>query len=984
MTPPPSSNVHTIPAGGPFVDRLADGVLGMAGGDPMALSAMTVLLPTRRACRALRDAFLRQTDGRALLLPALRPIGDVAEDAVDFESQAALGQPLDLPPALGALSRRTSLARLLLARGDLDLTAGQAVQLADSLGRLLDEVQTERLSFDHLGDIVADEMAEHWQETVRFLEILTRTWPRHLAEIGAIDQADRRNRLIEAQAALWRARPPAGPVIAAGSTGSIPATADLLAVIAGLANGLVILPGLDRVMTETDWQALDETHPQFGMQRLLAHLEVDRQAVSDWPDDRPQDQPGATHNQRRRLVREIMRPAATADEWRRIEGLGTGATEGLERAEAATEREEAEIIALRLREVLETPGQTAMLVTPDRPLARRVAAGLRRWDIEIDDSAGRPLAETPVGTFLRLFASAAVENAAPLALLSLLKHPLAAGGQATETFRAMARRLELLVLRGPRPAPGLDALVALASRSEAALARWLDDLKPRLAPFFDVMAGGARPPSDLMRLHAEACEALAQTDDLPGPMRLWQHEDGEAAAAMISEAIEALAAFPPLTPADYPALLDAFLSGVVVRPRYGDHARLRILGPLEARLQQADLIVLAGLNEGTWPADPGVDPWMSRPMRQQFGLPAPERRIGLAAHDVAQALAAPRVLMTRARRVDGTPTVASRWWLRFDAVAKAAGLDALPQQVDQRRVALLEDAGEAQPRPPPAPRPPVAARPRRLSVTSFYAWQVDPYALYAEKILVLRRLDPIDASPGAAERGQILHAILAEFLAEPWPSDPVGRLLSIGRRHFADLDDYPGLTAFWWPRFERVAAWVAAQEAGRRPKIQPIALEATGTLTIPGSAGPFTVTARADRIDLDTTDGEASLGIVDYKTGQPPSAKMVESGLYPQLQLEALIAEAGGFGGVAGTVDALAFWHLSGGRSPGGVRRFAGETVADLKDRARDGLSALIAAFDRPETPYRSHPRGRVLRPFGYDHLARVKEWSAGAAGGET
>lgn len=983
MTPPPST-VRTIPAGEPFVDRLADGVLGLAGGDPMALSAMTVLLPTRRACRALRDAFLRQTDGRALLLPALRPIGDVAEDAVEFESQAALGQPLDLPPALGALSRRTSLARLLLARGDLDLTAGQAMHLADALGRLLDEVQTERLGFDHLSDIVADEMAEHWQETVRFLEILTRTWPRHLAEMGAIDQADRRNRLIAGQAALWRARPPAGPVIAAGSTGSIPATADLLAVVAGLAKGLVILPGLDRAMTDADWLALDETHPQFGMQRLLAHLEVDRHGVSDWPDDRPP----ATPAQRRRLVREIMRPAATADEWRRIEGLGIGAIEGLERVEAATEREEAEVVALRLRAVLERPGQTAMLVTPDRPLARRVAAGLRRWQIEIDDSAGRPLAETPVGTFLRLLANAAVENAAPLALLSLLKHPLAAGGQPTETFRAMARRLELLVLRGPRPAPGIDHLVAMAARSEGTLARWLDGLKPRLVAFFDAMAEGAQPPSDLMRMHAEACEALAQTGDLPGPMRLWRHEDGEAAAAMISEAIEALSTFPPIAPADYPALLDAFLSGVVVRPRYGDHARLRILGPLEARLQQADLIVLAGLNEGTWPADPGIDPWMSRPMRRQFGLPAPERRIGLAAHDVAQALAAPRVLMTRARRVDGTPAVASRWWLRLDAVAKAAGLDAAPQRVDQRRVALLEDAGEARPRPPPEPRPPVAARPRRLSVTSFFTWQVDPYALYAEKILRLQRLDPIDASPGAAERGQVLHAILAEFLAEslaePWPTDPAGRLLAIGRRHFQALDDYPGLTAFWWPRFERIAAWVAAREEGRRPKIRPIALETLGTLTIPGPAGPFTVTARADRIDRDATDGEASLGIIDYKTGQPPSAKMVESGLYPQLQLEALIAEAGGFAGVGGTVDALAFWHLSGGRSPGSERRFTGETVADLKDRARDGVSALIASFDQPETPYRSHPRGRVLRPFGYDHLARVKEWSAGTAGGET
>lgn len=972
-------HVRTIPAGAPFVDRLADGLLGLAKGDPLALSAMTVLLPTRRACRALRDAFLRRTEGRALLLPSLRPIGDVAEDAMDFDSQAALGQPLDLPPALGALSRKTTLARMVLARGDMDLAGGQALHLADALGRLLDEVQTEQLGFDHLGDIVSEDMAVHWQETVRFLEILTQVWPCHLQEIGALDQADRRNRLIEMQAELWRIKPPAGHVIAAGSTGSIPATADLLAVVAALPLGLVVLPGLDRTMTESDWLALDETHPQFGMKRLLDHLAVDRSSVTDWP----QDTPVVRDVDRTTLVREIMRPAATADEWRRIDGLDTSALAGLDRVEAVTEREEAEIIAVRLRETLETPGQTAMLVTPDRSLARRVAAALGRWNIAIDDSAGRPLKESPVGTYLRLMAETAAEQAAPLALLSLLKHPLSAGGSAPEAFRDKARRLELAVLRGPQPAPGLDSLAILAARTDTDLAQWLADLATGLEPFFSVMAGGPTVPSDLLRLQAEACECLAASDDLPGPLRLWRHEDGEAAAGLIAEAMDALAAFPMVSPGDYPALLDALLDGVVVRPLYGDHPRLQILGPLEARLQQADLIILGGLNEGTWPADPGIDPWMSRPMRRQFGLPAPERRIGLAAHDVAQAMAAPRVVMTRARRVDGTPMVASRWWLRFDAVLKAIGLDRPFVQSDRRRVALLDDPGAVKPRPPPEPRPPVSARPRQLSVTGFYTWQVDPYALYAEKILRLRQVEPIEASPGAAERGQILHAILAEFLGEPWPAEPTQRLLDIGHRHFQALADFPSLTAFWWPRLERVAGWFVLEEQSRRSKFVPTALEASGALHVDAPAGPFVVTARVDRIDRRLADDVPALAIIDYKTGQPPSGPMVESGLYPQLQLEALIAEAGGFDGIAGSVDELAFWHLSGGRKAGNKRSFDGELVEDLKASARQGLSALIAAFDRPDTPYRSHPRGRILRPFGYDHLARVKEWSAGTAGGD-
>ncbi|MEM7442484.1 MAG: double-strand break repair protein AddB [Pseudomonadota bacterium] len=983
MTDPqnPHRNVGTIPAGAPFVDRLAEGLIGWAAGDPLTLSSMTVLLPTRRACRALRDAFLRISEGRALLLPELRPIGDVAEDAIDFDSQAALGQPLDLPPALGALTRRTSLARLLLARGDLDLTAGQALHLADALGRLLDESQTERLGFDHLADIVAEEMAVHWQETVRFLEILTQAWPVHLAEIGAIDQAERRNLLIGMQAELWRAKPPKGPVIAAGSTGSIPATADLLAVIAALEKGLVLLPGLDRRLTDDEWQALDETHPQYGMKRLLGHLEVERHDVADWPAERPQ----ASAANRSVLVREIMRPASTADEWRRIEGLDRAALKGLAWAELATEREEAETIALRLRQILEIPGHTAMLVTPDRPLARRVAAALGRWGIEIDDSAGQPLSETPVGAFLRVTAEAAAEQVAPRALLSLLKHPLAAGGMSREAFRDRVRQLELLVLRGPKPAPGLDRLSLLAGRADGELGRWLADLTPVLSPFFDAMSATTAAPEDLLRLLAEVCEALAETDEMAGPLRLWRNEDGEAAAALIAEAMDALASFPAVRPPEFPALLEALLAGAVVRPRYGDHPRLRILGPLEARLQQADLIVLGGLNEGTWPADPGIDPWMSRPMRKQFGLPAPERRIGLAAHDVAQAMAAPNVLLTRARRVDGTPMVASRWWLRLDAVLKAAQLDLPYQQADQKRAALLDDPGSVRPRLPPEPRPPVAARPRKLSVTGFYAWQVDPYALYAEKILGLRQLDPIEASPGAAERGQILHAILAEFLAkiDPTSPDALTQLLKIGRAHFRTLSDYPGLMAFWWPRFERVAVWIVARERDRPTGQRPLALEAAGRLYVDAPAGRFEVTARVDRIDGRAAAGASALTIIDYKTGQPPSTAMVTSGYYPQLQLEALIAEAGGFAGVSGQVERLAFWHLSGGREPGRERAFDEAEVEELKSGADKGLKALIAAFDRPETPYRSHPRGRALRPFGYDHLARVKEWSAGTAGGD-
>ncbi len=675
--------------------------------------------------------------------------------------------------------------------------------------------------------------------------------------------------------------------------------------------------------------------------------------------------------------------------------------EGLVRVDCPTPREEAEVIALMLRQVLETPGRTAALVTPDRTLARRVAAALGRWGIVIDDSGGRPLGGTPAGSFLRLVIEAATRDLAPIALLALLKHPLAAGGEPIARFRRRARMLERAALRGPRPAGGLDGLRAAVDAApgdrvdgpngRAACHALIAALERRLGRWLRLANGGSAAPAALLEAHVAAAEALAATDTESGAARLWQHEDGEAAAGFIAELAEALDVLPPVDGRDYLGLWQAFIAGRVVRPRYGEHPRLAIWGPLEARLQQPDRLILGGLNEGTWPAEAEVDAWMSRPMRARFGLPTPEQRIGLAAHDVAQLLAAPEVLLTRAERVDGTPTVPSRWLLRLDAVLEAAGL-ALPR-VDGQRPApwldwlgALDDPGRPRPTAPPAPRPPVAARPRRLSVTDVGVWMTDPYSLYARKILALTPLDPIEADPGAADRGVMIHRALHAWLAAlgpGLPDDALERLHACGRREFAALAGYPGLTAFWWPRFERIAHWVVGIERQRRPRLRPLGGEVAGALTVPGPEGAVTLHGRADRIDA---DADGRLTIIDYKTGRVPTDKQIVAGYAPQLLLEAMIAEAGGFEGLppAGVVE-LEHWRLSGSRPPGEIKPVsAGRTVVEhgglaaVRAAARAGLDRLIARFDDPQTPYRARPRPDFIPSTDdYAHLARVAEWSA-------
>ncbi|MCH8038100.1 MAG: double-strand break repair protein AddB, partial [Proteobacteria bacterium] len=524
----------------------------------------------------------------------------------------------------------------------------------------------------------------------------------------------------------------------------------------------------------------------------------------------------------------------------------------------------------------------------------------------------------------------------------------------------------------------------------AGLQAFLKDLKKTIAPFTKMFRGKPKALPDVLTAHVRMAEALAATGATEGARKLWAGDAGETAANFVNELLDAAEDFGAVTGADYPALLDTLMAGRAVRPRYGRHPRLHIWGLLEARLQQADVMILGGLNENTWPPEAKASPWMSRPMLKDFGLPTPERLIGLQAHDFTQAFAAPHVVLTRSDRVDGTPQVASRWLLRLDNLLERLG----PKKGFEPPFAAAEPWlawTEALDRPAasrqvtdPRPTPPIDARPRRLSVTQVEHWIRDPYAIYAKHVLGLDPLAPIDAEPGAADRGIIIHAVLHQFLeqmGDTLPADAERRLLGIGRKVFDDFQVPPGVDAFWWPRFERIAAWFVDYERSRREAgFSTVATEVKGEMEIAGPAGPFTLTARADRIDR---RADVGLAVMDYKTGNPPSTPQVEAGFSPQLPLEAAIAQSGGFENLqAETVAQLVYLHLSGGRAPGLEKPLKLDVAATI-EKSLQGLAGLIAAYDDPAMPYLSEPRPMLLKSWGdYDHLARVLEWRGRAEDG--
>ncbi len=937
-----------------------------------------ILLPTRRAARALAEAFLQASGGRPTLLPRIAAIG--APD----EAPLALAGALALPPAVSAPVRLAQLTRLVMAldgRFGAPATADGAWPLAAELAALMDEAERAEVDLPAvLPTLAAEDFAAHWGITLDFLRIVTAAWPQWLRDNGLMNPAARQVALLDAQGAAWARQAPDMPVLAAGSTGGIPAVARLLRVVAGLPDGRVVLPGLDLGLPDAAWDALPDSHPQCGLRRLLIRLGATR------GDARTMAAPEAAAASRTTLLHAALLPAPALERWRDVPAA---APEGMWRLLPADQQEEAVAIALLLRGALEQPGRRAALVTPDRDLAGRVAVELGRFGVVADDSAGEPLALTPPAVFLRLLAGCVAEALRPVPLLALLKHPLAAAGLEPAACRQAARSLERAALRGPAPPPGLAGLRGV-TRSEAGAAL-LDRLEACLAPVLAVAAAEAAAPAEALRALVEAAEGLAATPEEAGRKRLWGGEDGQALAALLGELLPALAVLPPQRPATLPGLLDAAMAGAVVRSRRAlrgrggvEHPRIFIWGLLEARLQRADLMVLGGLAEGTWPAASDPGPWMSRPMRAAAGLPSPEEAAGQAAHDwTMAACAAPEVVFSCPLRRDGAPAVPARWLQRLQAMLAGAG-QSLPEHPAAHWARALDQPKAAPPRrPPPAPRPALAHRPRKLRVTEVETWLRDPYAIYARHVLGLQALAPLEEPADAADYGSVVHAAVHAFLREAgtaFPPDAEARLVAATDAALAAQALRPALAAWWRPRLRRIAAWVAGVERDRRlgAGLAHIVSEQAGTWPVPAPL-PFTLTGRADRIERRFDGG---IAILDYKTGTPPSAKDVQSGLAPQLLLEAAMAADGAFGPeVVGRACELTYWHLTGGFVAGEVTNLFkqdADAIDAVVETARAKLSALVAKFDDPAHPYLSQPHpGQAPRFSDYTQLARVAEWAA-------
>ena len=1035
-------HVFTIPSSVNFLATFAEQLI--AGDivdaikpplDPLALASATIYVPTRRAARALREELIRKLAGPALLLPKIVPLGHMEsiETSLLFETD---GPVEGVPDAMTPIERRLILMQLVhkwavqlgtaitrYENGAIQTDGrepllvaqapAQAWHLAGDLAALIDEMIVEDADWKKLEHLAPENFDLYWLITIDFLKIASQMWPQIRQERGLIDAAMRQRLLVDHEIVRLQNADPRHPVIAVGSTGTNRATARLLAAIARLENGAVVLPGLDKTLDDEAWALIDGDkarkiepsagHPQAALHRLLPILQIERRAVFE------RGTPDAALATRMQLLTEAFRPADTTDRWPAfLQALKPAdlaqALDDMTMIIAADEREEALTLALCMRKALHDNADTTIaLVTPDRALARRVQAELKRWKIDIDDSGGEPLASSPYGVLARLSLACADEPCMPVEWLALLAHPLVRLGYARADLEKLTGLLEIGVLRGvsslrDRPLEMVEAARLAAADHYAhpackrisdgqweELAGLVTRLCTALAPLHELPAQA--PLAECIARHRACLTALVSQG---AGEAAYFDESFDSFEQVFGEIALKAQAEPLFRRTDYAALADFIMREAIVRGPARAHPRLKILGLLEARLIQADLMIVAGLDETIWPPQVETGAFLNRPMRAELGLTPPERRIGQTAHDFVQALGTRHVIISRATKRGGAPTVPSRFLQRFEALVGEAFAPA------HRKGDALLDLARRLDRPAvsralgrPEPRPDLELRPASLSITEIETLRRDPYAIYARHILKILPLEDLGALPGAREAGTQLHDIFSDFVQrhEKGALPPSARddLLALAQEKLADLMEDPNYRAFNWPRIEMgLYEWLKWEEA-RRAELVESKVELSGKLSITlEDQSIFILRGKADRIDL-TKSGEAD--IIDYKSGSISTKEMIKVGFAPQLPLEVKMVESGAFK-IFGKMPVRDAMHIKiGSKDP--IKPESIAKPGDFRDVVESnfvGMQVLLNQFRKADTPYLARPLPQYASRFGrYDHLARVKEWSAGAGdeGGE-
>ena len=981
-------NVFNISPVYSFLDVMAEFIVNTAKEHNLNIANDIILLPTKRACREFKNIIVKLNNGTTLL-PTIKPIGDVDEDGfafLEFENENIADGTI--PNAIDNIERNLILSTLIKKKNP-SLNDEQAFALAVDLAHLMDTVEMEMLDFANLSSIVPENLSQHWQETLEFLQIITAWYPQILKERGYINPVDRKIKLLYKQVEVWKKFPPKGRIFVAGSTGSLIPISYMISEIAKMDNGYVILPHLDKTLSEEDFLNVGQNHPQYGLKNLLLKMKLNRNDVRELSG--PQ-----VKVDREKLSSYIMLDSNLKESWYNISPFEQNILNGVSKINFKTDLDETLGIALCIREKVEQNKKT-LLITPDRKIAKSVASELRRWNIIVDDSAGTPSSEIDTGNYFILLLNAVIEKFSVVNLLSVLKHKFTHLGYEKNVLEEISNNLEKEILRGNFGLDNLDKIISKAEEVKlekdeiviTPILQLLYKIKEKTSCFDKFFENKDEKVSlyDLLTLHIKFVEDFVKNDSKEPEFVNNLLYNGDLENQFVEELKGLLKTLLKLKNDNleidkmnlksYRDFISNFMFNIKLRPTDNSHPLVAIMNSIEARLLDADTFIIAGLNEQTFPSVTSDDPWMSRPMKANFKLPLPERKVGLASHDFVEFFCKQNVIMTRSEKVESKNTIESRWLQKLDAVLKISDITFDKSYADNLLYWTYNFdnvKGDIKKCERPAPKPPFEARPKELAATYIEKLYRDPYIIFAQKILKLKKLDDIDVDVMPADFGNIIHNSLQEFKDKQLKTyQEFMNIIMQNALPFKNID----IIDFWYKKFETVARWFIKYEEKMQNDIVNTYTEIEGRLPITEN---FTLKAKADRIDV----LKNSMGIVisDYKTGSAPKEKEVIAGYSPQLLLEAIILNNNGFKAIKSNAKVCELKYLEVCKEK--VVSFKNDDKLDLDElllKSFDALVSIIKQFEDENTPYISRPNpnevGSTIQEYSeYTHLARVKEWS--------
>ncbi|MBX9697626.1 MAG: hypothetical protein K2X53_06040, partial [Alphaproteobacteria bacterium] len=714
----------------PILDRVAKSMAALTHDNPLALVHHTLFLPTRRSARAFEKCLAAHTTQGLISPPRIIALTDFPPEAFDWEGVTILP----------TVTERQLLMVELLRGKRFDVVLGkqkslpQLLNYASALLDQIDELLLFEVAEDKLSKLVRHDLPQNQIQALHVLHQAYRDWEPFLDRQGFRDPTKVRVARYRAYIKTLHDHP--HPVIALGIEAAYGFVRDLLKAILNARKGEIILRGGEEEATNTR-DSEKSHHPDFHRNRLLRSLGLDHSDLSSLKKE------GVSP--RRHLLEGVFQGRTHENS---PSPLSEEEIKNLSLLESGTLFEEAEVITLMMAEGVADPLKTVALITTNQTLSSHVMALLKRFGINPDHSKAHAFSQTPLGRLLHLVASFLVDPYSPVTLLSLLKHPYVSLDQGRLPVLVLARFLENNVMRTDRMVHSeRDLFSKTMPEAEKALFTKLLNLKERGQQLLHTKEPTSF--SQALLLVQSTLEALSLKTTLEGIGDIYDTPEGAKFKVWSAAVMTSPLGKTTIEMRCFPSVLRELVDAIPVSKAWGYHPRAFILGPLEARLLSFDRVILADFNEGRWPRKSGDAVWMNQRMKQDVGIVSDVIQMSQEADDLRALLSMGEVFITRALRVEGSPSVPSRWLLRLQAflAQKGVQLSSVEHYKEWARSCWHEPLKEGdvplRPLEKPMAHPPLDARPKRLTISGLNLLKRNPYAFYVSTILKLDALKPL-------------------------------------------------------------------------------------------------------------------------------------------------------------------------------------------------------------------------------------------------